>query len=125
MDFEFYNHTSPRSGLRRLLVPVQRLARRVLRPMFHRLRDLLAHLYHRQQADRETVTELRHRVAALEATVANLTAHYQVVRLDHIALSRRVVQLEEQLNAAKAAPLDGVLPIDADRANNGVVRKAS
>jgi len=128
MDFEFYNYTSPPTGIRRLLLPFQRLARRILRPMFNRLRDLLTLLFHRQEEDRRIIADLQNRVLSLEAMVAELTANRRAFHLDHVALTRRVGQLEDlllQVMVMKADPLDGVLPIDADHSNNGVVRKAS
>lgn len=47
MNFEFY-HTESRSTLNRIVSPFRRLLRRVQRPYFFRLRDILAQL-HRQQ----------------------------------------------------------------------------
>jgi hypothetical protein len=131
MDFEFYNYLSQPTGLRRMMLPMQRLARRVLRPMFNRLRDLLTLLFHRQEEDRRTIADLQNRVTALEATVTQLTANRRAFQLDYVALTRRVAQLEDlllQSAAVKGDPLDGLLPIDADHAdhaNNGAVRKAS
>lgn len=128
MDFEFYNYTSQPTGLRRLLVPMQRMARRILRPMFNRLRDLITLLFHRQEEDRRIIADLQHRVTSLEATVTHLTANRRAFQLDYVALTRRVAQLEDMLLQAmvtKGDPIEGLLPIDADHTQNGVVRKAS
>jgi hypothetical protein len=128
MDFEFYNYTSRPTGVRRLLVPIQRLLRRILRPMFNRLRDLLTLLFHRQDEDHRTIADLQHRVAALEATVAQLTASRRAFQLDYVALTRRVAQLEDMLLQSmvmRGDPLDGLLPMDADHTQNGSMRKAS
>jgi hypothetical protein len=132
MDCEFYNYTSPPAGARRLVVPVQRLLRRVLRPMFQRLRDLLRHLYDLRQEDAARVAELTHRVAALEAAVHQLAASRRALALDHLALTRRVGQLEDLLLQALAArpepqadPLDGLLPLDGVAHTGQPLRKAS
>src|ERR1700752_298910 len=128
MDFEFYNYTSQPTGMRRLLVPMQRLARRILRPMFNRFRDLITLLFHRQGEDRRIIADLQHRVTSLEATVTQLTANRRAFQLDHVALTRRVAQLEDMLLQAtvmKGDPIEGLLPIDSDHTQNGVVRKAS
>lgn len=128
MDFEFYNYLSPPSGIRRVLLPFQKLARRILRPMFNRLRDLLTLLFDRQQEDRRIIADLQTRVTSLEATVAQLTANRQAFHLDYVALTRRVGQMEDllvQVLVMKTDSLDGVLPIDAEHGTNGVVRKAS
>ncbi len=131
MDCEFYNYTSPPTGARRLVVPAQRLLRRVLRPMFLRLRDLIRHLYDLRQGDVARVAELTQRVAALEATVHQLAAARRALALDHLALARRAAQLEDLLLQALAArpepqadPLDGLLPMDAVKPA-GQLRKAS
>jgi hypothetical protein len=96
--------------------------------MFNRLRDLLTLLFHRQEEDRRVLADLQNRVLSLEATVTELTASRRALQLDHVALTRRVGQLEDlllQLTVMKGDPLDGVLPIEPEHKGNGVVRKAS
>lgn len=132
MDFEFYNHTSPPVGARRLLIPPQRLLRRVLRPMFHRLRDLIQHLYDLRRGDEARVADLTHRVAALEAALAQVTAARRALALDHLAMTRRLAQLEDLLLQALAAraepqpdPLEDLHPLNGAAGTNGQLRKAS
>lgn len=129
MDFEFYNYTSPPAGVRRLLIPMQRVLRRILRPMFHRLRDLLTLVYQRQDEDRRQIDHLTHRVAHLEVQLQQAAAARRAFQLDYVALTRRVAQLEDLLLQSMADrhhdPLDGLLPMDAEPATNGKLRRAS
>lgn len=142
MDFEFYNWTSrPGRGRQLILVPLQRAVRRVLRPMFQRLRDLLQHLYAVQQTDSARVAELAVRVAALETALQQtssalhqVTTSRRALAQDHLAMTRRVAQLEDLLlqtlasrpePAAVVDPLDGLYPMTAAAPTNGYRRKAS
>lgn len=64
MDFAFYDQSGAPSLGNRLLTPVRRLARRALRPAFHRLRELLERLAADQETDRQNVVGLARNLAA-------------------------------------------------------------
>jgi hypothetical protein len=129
MDFEFYNCDPPGGFKARLLRPFRRLLRRVQRPYFQRLRDLLQWLYDRQVAvgQRQDVlathvdavhrhhlmVEVAHRarIDQLERAVAELndkltvSQHEKAVfQADYLAVTRRLARLEDLLIEVLANP---------------------
>lgn len=115
MDFEFYN-VEPEGGLlSRLLRPVRRVLRRIQRPYFHRLRDLLQWLFDNQRVQAQRHDELaahvkrleqqyQARIEELERTIGHansaLAAAQQektVFLTDYLAVTRRLVRLEDLL----------------------------
>ena len=108
MDFAFYDN-DPSTGFgARLLRPFRRLLRRIQRPYFYRLRDLLAHLFHRSEVDRHCLNTLEQRVNQLEArshkpdfTSSPLQA--KVLTADYLAMSRRVAAIEDVLTSLHSA----------------------
>jgi len=132
MDFEFYNVTSPPSGMKRALIPFQRMARRVLRPMLHRLRDLLTLISQKQSETADVVACLQGRLNFLEAQTAKVTSEHKALELDHLALMRRAAHLEELLLQSLAQKSDAAerripsLPtLGSVESSNGSFRKAS
>jgi glycosyltransferase involved in cell wall biosynthesis len=96
VDVNFFDHTS--GGLARTpLTVAQRALRRVLRPMFHRLRDLLHWLHHQDLEQRRAIAELSARLAETEATLARQEAQRQAFEADHLAVTRRLASLEDLL----------------------------
>jgi alkylhydroperoxidase family enzyme len=102
VDVNFFNHTS-RGLARAPLTAAQRAARRVQRPMFHRLRDLLHWLHHQDLAQQRAIAELSARLAEAEATLARREAQRQAFEADHQAVTRRLAQLEDLLLQTLAA----------------------
>jgi hypothetical protein len=122
MDFAFYDHDPDRRGLRSAVRPFRRLLRRLQRPYFHRLRDLLTFLYHTHlehqkreddltahvTAAHDLATQradaLQRQVAELEWKNAELRREWEAARqqlrafgVDYLAMSRRLAQLEDLL----------------------------
>ena len=97
MDFEFYNADPPRTRLRWLLKPFRRLARRIQRPSFHRLRDLLTQLYN----DNRELTAKLQLAEAGQATTAEQLAERFEGRLQ-TGLAGVAEQLEGRLQACLA-----------------------
>lgn len=100
-DLAFYNAgcLEPR-GLRRAVVPVRRLLRRLLRPIFLRQVELFQHLIARLDADEtslrgacEDVERLSKRQDDLEERVETVLAF----GWDYVAMVRRLAVLEDQL----------------------------
>jgi predicted nucleic acid-binding Zn-ribbon protein len=99
MDLEFYNNR-PARGLGRIAEPVRRLLRRVQRPYFFRLRDILADLNRQQvalQQRMETVekSELQiRRLYELMGEVRDLTCPRQQGEIDALVTQvRRLYEL--------------------------------
>ncbi|HVK16686.1 MAG TPA: glycosyltransferase family 4 protein, partial [Fimbriiglobus sp.] len=96
VDPNFFDHTS--QGLVRApLTAAQRALRRVLRPMFHRLRDLLQFLHHQDLSQQRAIADLTARLAEAEAALARHEARRQALDADHLAVTRRLAQLEDLL----------------------------
>lgn len=132
MDFEFYNVTTPATGAKRALIPLQRMMRRLLRPMLHRLRDLLTILSQRQHEMTAHVVVLAARVEALEAQLKKANADSKALELEHLAVVRRLAQLEDLLLQSltvraevDARNIPGLPTLAATESSNGSFRKAS
>jgi hypothetical protein len=82
MDFEFYNEI----GRGSVLTPARRGLRRLLRPTFYRLRDLIRLLFDRQQEDRAQLDALRAELADLRARHAALAAEHSELAAVHAAV---------------------------------------
>ncbi len=80
-DFAFYNAgCEPRRGLRGLLVPIRRLLRRLLRPIFLRQAELLEEIARRQERLEAffcDATALARRLAVLEDRLEELLARQE------------------------------------------------
>jgi glycosyltransferase involved in cell wall biosynthesis len=96
VDVNFFDHTS-RGLARAPLTVAQRALRRVLRPMFHRLRDLLHWLHHQDLEQQRAIAELSARLAEAEAALARREAQRQAFEADHRSVTRRLAQLEDLL----------------------------
>ena len=142
--FAFYDYTSAGRGWRgRVLVPAQRAVRRVMRPAFHRLRDLLQFLSDRQETQAAVIADLSAHLgqtrSLLDDTQRNLArlsheygagsagrdqlahayqqlAHaYRALAQDHTAVCRRIALLEDILLQSAAGPR--IALIDRDDAD--------
>ena len=106
-DFAFYNavEDAPR-GWKRALVPARRLSRRLLRPYFLRLAEILADLSRRidatEKGTRDLHARLDHTSDQLQETIA--------FGWDYAAMTRRLAALEDRVEA-----LQSLLPGDVDR----------
>lgn len=74
MEFAFYNETGDATLGSRLFSPARRAARRLLRPTFYRLRDILERLAAEQAAAGESARDLARRLAKSEAGLAQARA---------------------------------------------------
>lgn len=98
MDMAFF-HEAPARGRRRLIVPVRRALRRVLRPYLVHLQGLLA-LHSRSLADHQRlIREQQEQIHRLEVAHADLKHRFKVGATDHLAVARRLARLEELLTA--------------------------
>lgn len=98
MDFEFYN-VEPSRGFKASLVRLfRRLLRRVQRPYFQRLRDLLQWL-----SDRQTIADHRH--DDLAARLEAVHNHHLTVEVQHRErigqLERAITELNEKLTVSQ------------------------
>jgi hypothetical protein len=100
MDFAFYDEIGGKSASGAVLVPARRLARRVMRPMLYRLRDLLQFLFDKHREDRARIEQLEQQVAALRSQLAA----YRPLVADYVGVTRRVAELETQLLRTLAEP---------------------
>jgi len=115
MDFEFYN-VDPHGGLlARSFRPARRFLRRIQRPYFHRLRDLLQWLFDRQietsrRQDDFTVhlkmveDHYKARIDHLERSISHVGGELAaaqrekaVFQTDYLAVTRRLARLEDLL----------------------------
>lgn len=98
-DLEFYNQGCQEvQGTRRVLVPLRRLLRRILRPIFQAQVDLYRELFTRDDDLSRRLTELErhallHRVEELEKRVETLEKR----EIDALALARRLSAIEDRL----------------------------
>lgn len=107
--FAFYDYLAVGRGRGRLVAPLQRLLRRLLRPAFFRLRDLLHHLFDRQHEQIIATAALSARLSALEDQHQRLSQAHRALLLDHTAAARRVMLLEDlilQGSASTTASVD-------------------
>jgi septal ring factor EnvC (AmiA/AmiB activator) len=97
MDAAFFNHdTAPRSW-RRAFVPLRRVLRRIQRPYFQRLHDLLHNLSQTSRAQQAELQHLQHQAAAAQATIAELRQTLRAFQVDYTAVTRRMAHLEDLL----------------------------
>ncbi|MGL6076607.1 MAG: hypothetical protein ACRC8S_20830 [Fimbriiglobus sp.] len=117
MNFAFYDFDDHPSRGARLVRPFRRLLRRMQRPYFYRLRDLLTWIYHRSEADRSHIHNLDCRLARLEASSVK-TDHAmsplkaKAFTADYLALSRRLASIEDTLARSIASQENDSTPID-------------
>lgn len=100
MDCEFYNEIGPGSPAGAVLVPARRAARRLMRPMLYRLRDILRALDGGQDDARRQLDALRARVDALQAEAAALRAEAdrsRGLRAEQAELVGRMTTVEDLL----------------------------
>jgi hypothetical protein len=123
MDFAFYHADPPPSLLGRAVQPLRRLFRRIQRPYFYRLRDLIAHLFHQQQAISHRCDELAAHIHAVDAALRDRVEaertplQPQAFTADYLALTRRLAQLEDLLidlhaRTPAAAPVPAAPEVD-------------
>ena len=128
-DYAFYHvGFSEPQGLRRAVVPVRRVLRRLLRPMFLRLAEIFQHLGERQETLIQQIEGLRHAQESLQHAQESLR-HVQTrqahqldrlvaYRWDYGAVVHRLAVLEEQVetllrlvpDARAAVPETGPIP---------------
>lgn len=119
MNFAFYDEPYQLRGWRKTVDLPRRLVRRLQRPFFYRLRDLLTFLYHKQLEANMQAAELRQRLAAAEQTIAEQRAAARAFAVDYLAVTRRLAHLEDlvlTIQAEPAAPPPAVLPLRPHRA---------
>src|SRR6478672_7552480 len=100
MDFAFYNEIGGGTAGGAVLAPARRSLRRLLRPTFYRLRDLLQFLFDKHREDRARIEQLERETAALRAQMAA----YRPLVADYVGVTRRVAELENQLLRTLAEP---------------------
>src|SRR5262245_45685385 len=100
MDLAFYNEIGGHSAAGLLVRPARRIRRRLLRPTYQRLRDLLQLLFDRQNENRARIEELEGTVASLQSQIAA----YRPLVADYIGVTRRLAVLEDQLLRTLAEP---------------------
>lgn len=93
MDFAFYNEIGSGTAGAAVLSPPRRLMRRLLRPTFDRLRDLLQFLFDKHREDRARIEQLERESAALRSQLAAV----RPLVADYLGVTRRVAELEDQL----------------------------
>jgi hypothetical protein len=102
-DLAFYNAgcDKPR-GLRRAVVPVRRLLRRLLRPIFIRQVELFQHLITRLDADETSLRGACEDIERLSKRQDELDDRVETVLAfgwDYVAMVRRLAILEDQVAA--------------------------
>jgi hypothetical protein len=109
-DLAFYNAGRDEiRGLRRVVVPVRRLLRRLLRPIFLRQVELFQELIHRLDAGEKSVQAVRDDVESLARRQDEVDERVETalaIGWDHVAMVRRLAVLEDQLATltGQAAP---------------------
>lgn len=115
-DFAFYNTLAPANSLgERLVRPLRRLVRYLLRPLFQQLEGMLHQLDADQSQTRATLAadlaRLRSELASLrtelrtdlarqaEESTARHRERLEALEDDHLAATRRLAQLEDQMEA--------------------------
>jgi hypothetical protein len=92
--YAFYDYTSAgRRGPGLMLVPAQKALRRIMRPAFFRLRDLLQLLSDRLQHEADRTSWVSDRLAVLEK--ARLEERLHHLELTHQTLTQAYHQLEQ------------------------------
>lgn len=104
-------------GVRRLAVPFRRLVRRILRPIFQHLANLLNHLRKEQGRLTDEVRQLREEQVRWAESLKGLPEHLgqmdermQAILYfgwDYVALVRRLAALESQVEALRPTEADG------------------
>lgn len=116
-DLAFYNAgCHDPKGVRKAIVPFRRALRRVLRPAFQRLVEILTSLCDRIDAAEHAHGALRHDVAALRARQDRMAGQLQTavaLGWDYVALTRRLAVLEDRVESLMPAGR----PADADPAD--------
>jgi hypothetical protein len=106
-DLVFYNvGCDDVRGKRRLIVPLRRILRRILRPIFQRQVELFAGLCARLDAGDAADCSLRTEFDQLAARHDNLADQMQstvAFGWDYVALTRRLAILEDRVEALMAA----------------------
>lgn len=100
-DLAFYNAgTEPRGALRNLVVMPRRLVRRLLRPIFQHLTQILQYLCIRldlaDQANERLQGEVQ-RLDAMQSALADATQSSIALGWDQAALARRIAVLEDRV----------------------------
>jgi seryl-tRNA synthetase len=98
-DFAFYNAgTGESRGLKRAFVPVRRVLRRVLRPIFLRQAELMMHLAGRIDETNAKIEDLRRRHDLTSDQIQDTIAF----GWDHVAMARRLAALEDRVESLQA-----------------------
>jgi hypothetical protein len=100
-NLAFYDvGTESRGGLRRVIILPRRLLRRILRPCFFRLTEILQALVARldaaEQADRSLRADID-QLARQQAAMADAAQTAMALGWDHVALARRLAILEDRV----------------------------
>lgn len=98
MDFAFYDEI----GASTVLAPIRRAQRRLLRPTFYRLRDLLHLLFHRQEEGRALVGALRDELAQVRAQHAGLLARHTALAAEHAGHKAELGELRDECRTLRA-----------------------
>ncbi|QVL33567.1 hypothetical protein KIH39_06550 [Telmatocola sphagniphila] len=95
MDFAFYHHEQNPQGWRKAIVPVRRALRRVQRPYFVRLKDLLVGLWQSDKMLAEDLRKLRMQLEEMEEAHQALVKSHRALEMDRDALASRLAQIED------------------------------
>jgi hypothetical protein len=110
-DLAFYNHGCHEpKGVRKAVVPVRRLLRRMLRPAFQRLVEILTSLCDRLDAEEHATHALRHEMALLRGRQDRMAGQLQTavaLGWDYVALTRRLAVLEDRVESLLPAARPG------------------
>jgi hypothetical protein len=106
-DLAFYNGGDPRPGPRSVIMAPRRLLRRLLRPYFLRLEQILLALANEDDHARAEILRLRAENAGLAEKVDGLAARLarsEAIGWDQVAVARRLAAIEEALPGPRPAP---------------------
>ncbi len=98
-DLAFYNAIGEPSGSRRLVLPLRRILRRLLRPLFLRQVEILEELCRRLDDAEAGRTEQDRRQDALLSRIQATSA----MGWDQVAMARRLAVLEDRVEALLAS----------------------
>lgn len=129
MDFAFYNEIGGRTFGAKALTPLQRMLRRVLRPVFFRLEELLRQFAAEQVSTQQEMADLAKRLTRAEQTINRLIERLMEADRSAGELAERLTTTEAGLAAAErelarlqqaqelARPLEADYNALADRVN--------
>ena len=110
MEFAFYNDDAKPRGLRAAaIVPFRRALRRLQRPYFVRLKDLLMTLWQANVEREREIQAMQQRLAMMEVAHRDLMQRHRALMMDRGASARRLAHLED-LQAKADSPAETSAP---------------